>query len=154
MCSIDYADLIQKEKLVLDYAFRISSYFSIVAKFGKPYSQIPPNFKNPAFAQSFAPFLLKYIFDRNEWPIKSLSRSKHQVLVFYKSCKESREKINEFSNVFLPYQNDLPEDICFYRNSTPWLATISHEKIAFLSNAITEDYDFFQKQNIHFSELT
>lgn len=150
MYNVSYIDLIQKEKIILDYALKFSDAFSIVTKIQKPYSKIPPNFENPEVAKKLEPFAIKYIFDRNEWPIKYLTRSKHQIMVLYSACKESRQITNELPNVFLPLENNLPEDICFYRNEKAWLITISHEKIAYMDNPTANDIEFFKKNGICF----
>ena len=44
--------------------------------------------------------------------------------------------------------NDIPEDICFYRNGKLWFATISHEKIAFAVDVTKADLTFFKENGI------
>lgn len=50
-------------------------------------------------------------------------------------------------NIFIP-ENNMPEDICFYRNSKLWFATVSHERIAYIFDARKEDLDFLSKNGI------
>lgn len=154
MYNINYMDLVQKEKIILNYALKSSDIFSIVTKIRKPYSKIPPNFENLEIAEKLEPFVLNTFFERNEWPIKYLGRSKHQVMVLYKICKESRQIICELPSVFVPLDINLPEDICFYRDEKAWLTTISHEKIAFMDNPAEKDLKFFESNGIRFHSET
>jgi hypothetical protein len=56
----------------------------------------------------------------------------------------------ELPNIFIPLENDLPEDVCFFRNGIAWFVTISHEKMAFMQNPSKADLDFLSKENIKY----
>lgn len=150
MFNINYDDLITKEKIILDHLLKNSKYFSVIAIYCKPYSQMPPKFQNSIFTDKLNPFVNKYIFNRNEWPIQNLSKSKHQVMITYNCSKNLIGIMNEFPNVFLPIENGFPEDMCFYRKEKPWFVTISHEKIAYMLNPAKSDIDFFLQNDIKF----
>ena len=69
-------------------------------------------------------------------------------MVVCRCCKESRKQLLLMPNVFLPIDNDIPEDICFYRNGKLWFATISHEKIALAVDVTKADLTFFKENGI------
>lgn len=138
---LNYDILIKKEKEIVEYLIKNSDFFSITAIIKKPYSQIPPVFN---YSEQFIPFVEKYIFDKQEWSIDFLGQRKHQIMVVCRCCKESSNVLAQMPNVFLPIENNAPEDICFYRNGKVWFATISHEKITFLQNPTEKDKNFFE----------
>lgn len=142
---VNYDDIILNEPILLKYLIKNSDSFSVTAVIKKPYSQLPPIFN---YDKQLKPFVIKYIFDRKDWPVDFLGTLKHQIMVVCRSCKESREELLKMPNIFLPIEHDMPEDICFYRNEKLWFATISHEKMAFLVNATKEDIMFFQDNRI------
>ena len=73
-------------------------------------------------------------------------------MIVYRICKGSRQALQTLPNVFLPLENGLLEDICFYRGQEPWLATVSHEKMAFIAQATREDVAFLEQNDIRFFE--
>lgn len=148
MYNIDYNDLIQNDKKILEYALKTSDVFSVISIIQKPYSRIPPNFKNLEFAEKLEPFVLKYLYNYYDWPIKHLSRINHSIMVLYKINSASRKIIIDLPNVFLPLENNLPQDICFFREGRPWLITISHEKIAYIDNPSINDLKFLESIGI------
>ena len=97
------------------------------------------------------PFIIKYIFERQDWPVDFFGKLKHQIMVVCRCCKESRIQLLQLPNIFLPIENDMPEDICYYRNGNLWFATISHEKMAFMVDATNKDVAFFMKMASKFT---
>ena len=138
---LNYNKIVDSVSATIDYLTKKSDSFSVIAVIQKPYSQFPPAFN---YDTQFQPFVTKYIFERNNWPADFFGRSKHQIMVVCRCCKESRIQLLQMPNVFLPMNSDMPEDICFYRGDRLWFATISHEKIAFVKDATKDDIDFFK----------
>lgn len=144
--NIDYDKLVKNEKAVVDYLIKTSDYFSVVVRIKKPYSQMPPLFN---YADQLRPFIIKYLFESKEWPVEFIGAAKHRIMVICKCCKEIRKEVGKIPNVFLPIENEMPEDICFYRDGELCFATISHEKMAFFTKIKKEDIDFFMGLGIH-----
>ena len=81
------------------------------------------------------------------WP-GTETRANHKVMTVYKSCSQAGKLLCSLPNIFLPLQNNLPEDICFYRGDDFWFETVSHEKMAFGCGLTKSDYEFFEKNQI------
>ena len=64
-------------------------------------------------------------------------------MIVCRCCKESRNKLQQLPNVFLAVENNMPENICFYRNNKLWFGTVTHENMAFLVNATPSEKSFF-----------
>ena len=142
---LNYENIIKNEPVVIDFLTKKSNGFSVTTVIKKPYSQFPPDFN---YRTQLQPFITKYIFERKDWPVDFLGHLKHQIMVICHCCKESRKQLLHMPNIFLPIDNNMPEDICFYRNGKLWFATISHEKMAFMVNATKEDVVFFKEKGI------
>lgn len=142
---IEYEDIIKNEAVIIDFLTKKSDCFSVTVIIKKPYSQIPPVFNYDTYLR---PFVIKYIFDKKDWLVDFLGNRKHQIMVVCNCCKESRKQLLQMPNVFSPIDNNMPEDICFYRNGVLWFSTISHEKMAFMVNATEEDRLFFEENEI------
>ncbi|MBQ7039477.1 MAG: hypothetical protein IJN39_02810 [Clostridia bacterium] len=142
---VNYDDIVKNESTIIDFLINNSDSFSVTTVIKRPYSQLPPVFNYDIQLQ---PFVTDYIFERKDWLVDFLGKRKHQIMVVCQCCKESRNQLLQMPNVFLPIDNNMPEDICFYRKGKLWFATVSHEKIAFLSEATKEDIAFFVKNNI------
>lgn len=145
---INYEDVIKYEPVVLDFLIKHSDCFSVNVVMQKPYSQLPPVFD---YNLQLQPFITKYIFERKDWPVDFLSRRRHQIMVICHCCKESCKQLLQMPNVFLPMDNNMPEDICFYRKGRLWFATVSHEQMAFMVGATAEDIAFFRGNGIRIS---
>ena len=145
--NVNYEDIIQQEQIIIDFLSKNSDYFSVTVIIKKPYSQMPPVFN---YNVQLYPYAVKYIFEKKDWLVDFLGQLKHQIMVVCRCCKGSRKELLQMKNLFLPVENDMPEDICFFRNGKLWFATISHEKIAFIINPTSEDIKFFKAQNIRF----
>ena len=115
-------------KEVINYCGKYSETFSIITMLKKPYSKIPPNCKHSAVLEPFHPYLIKQIIGVLEWPGTVIKGTNKMILNMYSCCRE----------------NNLPEDICFYRDKKPWFVTISHEKIAYLTSSTKQDDLFFR----------
>lgn len=141
---VNYDNLVDKVSTVVDYLMRNSDSFSVTVIIEKPYSRQPQRFNQ---CEQFRDFIIEYYFDYKTWPVDFLGRLKHQILILCRCNKESREMLLKMPNIFIP-ENNMPEDICFYRNSKLWLATVSHERIAYIFDARKEDLDFLSKNGI------
>ena len=142
---LNYEDVVRNEPMFIKYLTNHSDFFSLNVMIQKPYSQIPPVFH---YDMQLQPFIIKYIYERKDWLVDFLGQRKHQIMVVCRCCKGSRKELLQMPNVFLPIENDLPEDICFYRNGKVWFATISHEKMAFFDEATNEDKQFLNENSI------
>ena len=142
---VNYEDIIKNEPVVIDFLTKNSDCFSVTTVIKKPYSQLPPVFNYDVQLQ---PFITRYIFERKYWLVDFLGHLKHQIMVVCRCCKESRKQLLQMPNIFLSVDNNMPEDICFYRKGKLWFATISHEKIAFMINVEKEDIVFFEENGI------
>lgn len=140
---LHYQKIVEKAPVFIDFLIKKSETFSIVTTIKKPYSQQPPSFN---YDKQLYPFVKRYISEKGDWLVDFLGRQKHQIMLVCCCCKESRKQLLELPNIFLPIENGLPEDICFYRKGKLWFATISHEKIAFVVDATEEDISFFRDQ--------
>lgn len=149
MCNINYNDLSKNYVEVIMYATKIADTFSVITNLNKPYSKIPPNCEHDKIMQDIQGFIEKQIVGLQEWPgtIRA-SKDPHKVMNIYRCHEQTRKFLLEKPNIFLPIQNSLPEDICFYKGQSEWLVTVSHEKIAFLSYPTQEDLVFFSSNNI------
>lgn len=142
---VNYEDIVKNEPIIIDFLTKNSDYFSVTTVIKKPYSQLPPVFN---YDVELRPFITKYIFERYHWPVDFLGYLKHQIMLVCRCCKGSRKQLLQMPNIFLSVDNDMPEDICFYRKDELLFATIAHEKIAFFVNATKEDISFFKKNGI------
>ena len=139
---VKYDDIVKNESKVIEYLSTRADFFSVIAVIKKPYLQMPPVFN---YDSQLRPFVKDYLFDRSDWPVDFFGRSKHQIMVVCRCCKESREELLRMPNLFLPIDNDMPEDICFYRNGVLLFGTVSHEKIAFFSNVESSEVFSFKE---------
>ena len=117
----------------------------------KPYSKIPFNSEHDEVMRAFEPYMLEYVAGIRKWP-GTETKAKHKAMVIYKSCNATRRALKDLPNFFLPIENDLPEDITFYRNGKAWIITVSHEDLAILSDCTSEDRTFLQKKGIRFCD--
>ena len=145
--GLNFNDLIANYNEVIKYVSKKSDLFSMISNLNKPYLKMPPNFEHEKIMKTLEPFLDKYITGIKKWP-GTITTDNHKIMIIYHSCKESRELLEKMPNFFLPLENRLPEDICFFRNQNPWFVTTSHEKTAFVIGATREDVLFFQKNSI------
>ena len=150
MCRLCYFDISEKYINVLNYCMKYSDSFSVITILKKPYSKNPPICEHDKVLTEWNSCLLKQIIGIKKWA-GTVTKDNHKVMNIYNSRKFRKEFL-EIPNFFSPIENRLPEDICFYRNSEVWFATISHEKIAFMSNATKDDKIFLQKHGIRFYE--
>lgn len=140
--NVNYQDIVENASAVIGYLTKNSEFFSISVIIKKPYSQFPPSFD---YKEQLQPFITKYIFERKDWLVDFLGCAKHQIMVVCRCCKESRKALLQMPNIFLYMDNDVPEDICFYRQGKLWFATISHERMAFFSNSTKEEVEIFKR---------
>lgn len=147
--DINFSDLVTNYYEAIKYAGKFSDSFSVITNLKKPYSKVPPNCEHNEVIRDFEPFIVEHVIGIKKWP-GMMTKDNHKVMIIYRTCKEGRQILLEMPNLFLPIENELPEDICFYRNKKPWFATVSHEKMAFMLDATQEDIAFLQEQNIRF----
>ena len=145
--NLIYDDIVRVEPEVIDYLTKHSDSFSVIIEIKKHYSQMPPSFK---YDIQLCPYVTEYIFYKKDWPVDFLGQLKHHIMAICRCCKGVRKELLQMPNIFLPIENDLPEDICFFRNGKLCFATISHEKMAFMPNPTNEDIRFLENHKIGF----
>lgn len=146
-----YDNLIEKKCEVIKYAVKTSDTFTLISNQVKPYSLIPPKCEFDDTMSILKPYIVNQIVGIKKWP-GTETRANHKVMTIYKSCSQAGKLLCLLSNIFLPLQNNLPEDICFYRNNDCWFETISHEKLAFGFELTKNDLMFFYKNEIMISD--
>jgi len=148
--NINYENLISYYEKVIKFAIKTSDVFSIIAYQKKPYSVIPPFTDNDEFLEKLEPHLVNKKAGIRNWP-GSATNNNHRVLCVYNCCNLSRNELLQLPNFFLAIENNMPEDICFYRKGVAWLVTVSHEEYAFMYNSTEEDIAFLEENNISYS---
>lgn len=143
--KLKYSLITEKEHEIIQYCAKYSDTFSVVSKIKKPYTKIPHIYLHMEVLTPLEPYLVQQVVGAREWPGTSASADNHRVLNYYQCCKETRAQLKKISNLFLPLEYNLPEDICFYRGGEPFFASVSHEKIAFLLATTQQDVAFFQE---------
>ena len=146
---IKYADIVEKEPIVLDYLVKHSDMCSFIATFKKPYSQFPPRFD---FDEQLRPFITDYILERDKWPIGVSGQEMHHVMVICRCCKGLRSQIKQLPSLLLAENSGMPEDIALYRNGFPMFVTVSHEEIANIYDATDDDVKFLKENGITVSD--
>lgn len=147
---IRYDDIIASS-VIIDYCSKNSDSFSIITKLKKPYSCPEPNCEHDTVLQPIKPYMINQIVGLRSWP-GTISIDKHKVLNLYKICKKTRVFLNEIPNIFWALNNNLPEDVCFYRNDKPWFVTCTHEQLAVMVDVSTNDFYFLKDSGIRFQE--
>ena len=142
---IEYENIVENESEVIEFFTKNSDWFSIIVRIKKPYSQEPPVFN---FDQQLRPYILRYIFQEKDWLVDFLGKPSHQIMVVCRCCKGSLKELLKMPNLFLTSEDDVPEDICFYRQGKLWFASVTHEKISFMLNATNGDLDFLKTHKI------
>lgn len=145
MCKrmkIAYDVLIKKYRTIIRYAGKTSDSFSVVTEQVKPFSIDPPRCKHDEILSSISDYLIKQVVEAKSWPGTETS-AKHMVLNVYRMVKPTRNWLNESPNLFV-YREDLPEDICFYRDGKAWMYATTHEHDMAIINPTNEDTVFFE----------
>ena len=137
-----------KTKKILMYLFEHSDTFSILVKIEKPYSRMPPNFRNTNLQKNLNPYILKYYYNRDQWPVSFLTKRKHQIMAVYTISPACRKEFEKETDLFFSAENNYWEDLCFYKKGKVWFITILHEKIAYTDNCNANDLDFWRKVGI------
>lgn len=148
MCSLNYLDISEKYLITLKYCLKNSDTFSVITNLKKPYSNVTPICEHDAVLVFWKSCLVEQIIGIKKWP-GTQTKDTHKVMNVYNSRK-FRTTFTNLPNFFSAIENNLPEDICFYRNGDVWLSTISHEKLAFVSNATKSDIVFLKENGIRF----
>ena len=147
---INFEDIINHQVEMLRYAGKNSDNFTVITTLKKPYSKRPPNFVHDKIMMDLFPYMVDYTVGIKEWPGTYRSGGSHTVMITYRLCKSSRYLLEKLENWYLPLQNGLPEDICFYRKQKPWFGSVSHEKMAFMWNATESDCANLKSLSIKF----
>ncbi len=141
-CSISYDLILDNEKRVLRYAARTSDCFSVVTEQIKPFSAKPAKCRHDAVLEPISDCLIKQAVGVKSWP-GTMRSGNHWVLNLYRITKVTKNWLNEAPNLFL-YRDDMPEDICFYRNGKAWMYATTHEKMIHIIDPTDADLAFFK----------
>ena len=149
MCRFHYEDLNAAWKETLKYCFRTSDRFSLITRI------LSKKKGNAVYAHDKAltalePFLIERKVGVKSWP-GTITKGTDYVMDLY-HARKYRKSVTDLPNFFAPNESGQPEDICFYRNGTVWVATVSHEQIAFASNLTKEDKAFFDRMGVRYDE--
>lgn len=124
------------------HAAKTSDSFSVVTEQVKPFGIDPPKCKHDEILNSISDYLIKQDVGVKSWPGTKTSAN-HMVLNIYRIVKSTRNWLNESPNLFV-YREDLPEDICFYRDGKAWMYVTTHERDMAIINPTDEDMAFFE----------
>lgn len=144
-----YSDIVKKFINVLTYAFDTSDTFSFITMLKEKTNPEDCICKHDDWLKPLAPYLKNRIVGIQEWAV-TRSGSKNNVMFLYESCNQTKDIVLNMPNVFLALTENLPEDICFYRNGHDSLVTCSHEKFAYFRNCTDEDAAFLITNKIIF----
>ncbi len=148
--GIVYEDLIRNYKAFLEYAFKNSDVFSVITHLKNPdFNPLSTECRHDKILQTLKPYLVRQIIGIQRWSNDN-SSDNHTVMKIYASNKDSLEKMYLLDNFLLSIQNDLPEDLCFYKKNKIWISTVSHEDLAFLYSTSKNDLHFLESNHIDF----
>lgn len=142
--KLNYESLEKNNIKILKYATKTCDYFSLITHLKKPYSKRPPLCDHDEILLEIKPYLLDQIVSIRKWSNNGVNNN-HIVMNVYKCCRETRFFLVNSADYFNPAKDKLPEDICFYRKRAVWLATVSHERLAFIYSFNEEDRSFLEK---------
>ncbi len=121
---------------LIDLAFDICDEFILVVRRDM---DISDNMDN--VLEKLKPFL-KEVKEQFEWP-GTITLCEQPALVYYYSTdNNAKEILKQASNSLHEWlQPHLPEDLCFIKNSKPWLINTSHERLSYILTEDKEDID-------------
>lgn len=105
----------------LNYIDKKCNSFSVVVRDADTLNQ-----NGKRFLTDLLPFLIKKEVV-SEWPGTKLL-SGNAFIYYFELNTKTMEILSKVKSSFDFLTPDLPEDPCFYRNDSPFLVTISHEK--------------------------
>lgn len=145
---VDYDDLIKSYEYFMRYSLEQSEFCSLITLLKKESRNSSKTIHDKRL-QSLKPLFHSQIEKIKKWS-NGGTRNDYTVMKIYK-CKSSYTEWEKCDgNFLLPEKYKLPKDIAFYRKKVVWLATISHENLAFLYNPTESDLQFFKDNNIKY----
>lgn len=149
MITINYSDIIKEYNNILKYAKNTCDFFSVITELKKPYSKVPPDCAHDDLLIPLKEYMFKQLVGIRKWS-NSGTNSNHKVMNVYNCNKHSIKVLLDMKSI-LDIDSIYPEDICFYRDSTVWLSTVTHENLSFMYQATDDDIIFLKNNNIRFS---
>lgn len=143
----NYDDIVRNNEVFFKYAFHNSNAFSIITHMNRPYSKRPPNCDHDEMLKDLQSYLLRQIVGIRIWSNDNASDN-HTVMNLYESNRRSYNILYSIGDFLQPCENELPEDICFYKDNRAWISTVSHERLAFLYSDDEADSKFFIQNKI------
>lgn len=146
--NIDYNDLLNAYDDFMQYALEQSDLCSVITLLKRGSKNTTRTIHDNKL-QVLNPFLYTQINRIKEWS-NGGTRNNYTVMKIYE-CPDSYADWKKCVGIFLlPEIDNLPEDISFYKGNTIWIATVSHEKLAFLYNPSESDLEFLKKRGIKY----
>lgn len=71
-------------------------------------------------------------------------------IIFFECNKYTQNVLQKVNSVFDWNGQNLPEELCFYRNNKKWFVCVCHEKYLFIHNETEADKSFLQEEKIEF----
>ncbi len=169
-CDLNYDRISENSSAVMQYCLQNSDSFSIIIP--------PWIDEKIEKLLALEPWLIKRIDNIKNWSgtetgdikipenvsdlpgLKTLDLSETEILNLLQAQNQRKYTMHIYSSdcfsaagippfdFFNPIENNLPEDICFYRDEFAWYSTVSHERVAFMENATEDDVVFFE--NLHY----
>ena len=71
-------------------------------------------------------------------------------IIYYECNKFTCDILQIADGIFDWNGNNLPEELCFYRNNKKWFTCICHENLLFISDENNDDIKFLEQNHINF----
>lgn len=145
MCNriyLKYENVVNNYQSVIKYLCRTSDIFTLTPIIRKPYSQIPPSYK---YSNELQPFATKYLFYKSEWLVDFLTPWKHQIMVVYRCCKQSRDELLKYQIYFCLMNAVRPRIFVFIEMINCGLQLFLMKSSVFASVLLTTILSFLRK---------
>ena len=146
---INYDDLIKEYTSFLDYAIDSSDFISLITYQIKPFITDNLMCEHDKELSLIKTYLKRQIVGIRKWSNNGTKNS-HAVMNIYLCSKKLKRDISTLGNFLLPQDDNLPEDIGFYKKNRIWIATVSHEKLAFLYEPSERDIAFLKTLKVRY----
>ena len=144
--NIDYSKVEKKYKEFLIYAMRGADSFSVVTRISCKQNNKKYEYEHDQILNGIIDLLIERTINARSWP-GTKTNEKGLVLNMYRTSKRASELFCNAPNLFV-WENEMPEDICFYKNGKPWIVTVTHERIVFMIEPTFEEIKSLEKMEI------
>lgn len=78
----------------------------------------------------------------------------HSDLIYFTCNHDTRGVLLSMANTIYDWNGEnLPEELCFYRNGKKWFTCVCHARLLFLYNGTEADAAFFETEKIEYCNL-